>query len=62
MFNWGSTISHGGLSGDIPGIGQGVSRLANAVVRDLFVADVDRHYQSLLQHDEKELAPTRYLA
>ena len=60
LFNWGSTVSHGGLSGDIPGIGQGVNRLANALVRDLFVADADRHYEALLRHEELELAPTRF--
>jgi cation diffusion facilitator CzcD-associated flavoprotein CzcO len=60
LFNWGSTISHGGLSGDIPGVAQGVNRLANALVRDLFVADASRHYEALLRHDELELAPTRF--
>lgn len=60
LFNWGSTMSHGALAGDIPGLGVGASRLAAAIVSDLFVADADRHFDALLAYDEPELAPTRY--
>jgi cation diffusion facilitator CzcD-associated flavoprotein CzcO len=60
VFNWGCTMSHGPLAGDIPGLGIGAARLADAIVRDLFVADADRHFEALLAHEEPELAPTRY--
>lgn len=60
VFNWGSTMSHGALAGDIPGIAIGANRLAEAIVRDLFVADADRHYAALLAHNEDELKQTRY--
>ncbi len=60
VFNWGCTMSHGPLAGDIPGLGIGATRLAHAIVRDLFVADADRHFEALVAHEEPELAPTRY--
>ncbi|HJQ56645.1 MAG TPA: NAD(P)/FAD-dependent oxidoreductase [Vineibacter sp.] len=60
VFNWGCTMSHGPLAGDIPGLGVGAERLADAIVRGLFVSDADRHFDALLAHDEPELAPTRY--
>ena len=60
LFNWGCTMSHGALAGDIPGLAIGANRLADAIVRDLFVADADRHFKALVAHDEDELAQTRY--
>ena len=60
VFNWGSTMSHGALAGDIPGIQIGANRLAQGIARDLFAADADRHYARLLAHNEDELKPTKY--
>ena len=41
----------------------GANRLAEAIVRDLFVADADRHFEVLLAHEEEELKPTgQYVA
>jgi cation diffusion facilitator CzcD-associated flavoprotein CzcO len=60
LFNWGSTMSHGALAGDIPGLNIGASRLAHAIARDLFVADADAHWQRLLAHEEPELLPTKW--
>jgi len=60
VFNWGCTMSHGPLAGDVPGLAIGATRLAQAIVRDLFVTDADRHFEALLAHEEPELAPTRY--
>ena len=60
IYNWGSTMSHGALAGDIPGIAIGAYRLTQAIARDLFVADADRHMAALLAHNEDELRPTRY--
>ncbi len=59
VFNWGCTMSHGALAGDIPGLAIGADRLAEGIVRDLFVADADRHFDALLAHEEEELKPTR---
>ncbi|MEH3144099.1 MAG: NAD(P)/FAD-dependent oxidoreductase [Methylobacterium frigidaeris] len=60
VFNWGVTLSHGALAGDIPGLGIGATRLAQAVVRDLFVSDAARHAERMRAHEDDELAPTPY--
>jgi cation diffusion facilitator CzcD-associated flavoprotein CzcO len=60
LFNWGSTMSHGALAGDIPGLEIGARRLAQGIARDLFLEDADWHWQRLLAHNEDELKPTRY--
>jgi cation diffusion facilitator CzcD-associated flavoprotein CzcO len=60
LFNWGSTMSHGALAGDIPGLGVGASRLAQSVARDLFVADADVHLERLHTLEEPELLPTKW--
>jgi cation diffusion facilitator CzcD-associated flavoprotein CzcO len=60
VFNWGATMSHGALAGDIPGIEIGAQRLVHGIARDLFVEDADRHWERLLAHNEDEMKPTRY--
>lgn len=60
VFNWGSTMSHGALAGDIPGLETGARRLASGIVRDLFLEDADRHWERVQLHNEDELKPTRY--
>ncbi len=60
VFNWGCTMSHGALAGDIPGLEIGARRLALGIVRDLFVADADAHWERLLAHNEDELKPTSF--
>ena len=60
LFNWGSTMSHGALAGDIPGMAIGAARLAHAIARDLFVADADRHWERLQAHEEPELLATKW--
>lgn len=60
VFNWGATISHGALAGDIPGLGTGAGRLARGIARGLFIADMDRHFAAMQAFDEYELKPTRY--
>jgi cation diffusion facilitator CzcD-associated flavoprotein CzcO len=60
LFNWGATMSHGALAGDIPGLAIGAKRLAHAIARDLFVEDADRHWARLLAHEEPELIGTRW--
>jgi cation diffusion facilitator CzcD-associated flavoprotein CzcO len=60
VFNWGTTMSHGALAGDIPGLEIGARRLAAGIVRDLFLEDADRHWKRVQVHNEDELKPTRY--
>jgi cation diffusion facilitator CzcD-associated flavoprotein CzcO len=60
VFNWGSTMSHGALAGDIPGLEIGARRLATGIVRDLFLEDAERHWERVQVHNEDELKPTRY--
>ncbi|MBL8382172.1 MAG: NAD(P)/FAD-dependent oxidoreductase [Burkholderiales bacterium] len=60
MFNWGAAMSHGQIAGDIPGLAIGVTRLVQAIARDLFVADEAAFHRMLLAHAEPELKPTRY--
>lgn len=60
LFNWGATMSHGALAGDIPGLSIGATRLAQALARDLFVEDADRHWERLQAHEEPELIATRW--
>jgi len=60
IFNHGSTLSHGALGGDIPGIEIGAARLAQGIARDLFLEDADLHWQRLQAHNEDEMKPTRY--
>lgn len=60
VFNHGSTMSHGALGGDIPGVDIGATRLAQGIARDLFLEDADLHWQRLQAHNEDEMKPTRY--
>lgn len=60
LFNHGSTMSHGALAGDIPGLESGARRLAAGIARDLFLEDADRHWERVQAHNEDELKPTRY--
>lgn len=60
LFNYGCTMSHGELAGDIPGVAEGAQRLARAVSRDLFVENVEEHYEHLRALEEPELEPTRF--
>jgi cation diffusion facilitator CzcD-associated flavoprotein CzcO len=60
LFNWGSTMSHGALAGDIPGLAIGANRLAEAIAKDLFVQDADAHWARLQAHEEPELLATKW--
>ena len=54
-FNFPATLSHGKLTGDIPAISEGADRLARGIVRELFVADRERHFADLKAFDTPEL-------
>jgi cation diffusion facilitator CzcD-associated flavoprotein CzcO len=60
LFNWGSTMSHGALAGDIPGLQIGATRLAQGIAKDLFLEDADAHWARLQAHEEPELLNTRW--
>lgn len=54
-FNFPATLSHGKLTGDIPAISEGADRLARGIVRALFVADRQQHFENLQAFDTPEL-------
>ena len=60
VFNWGATMSHGALAGDIPGLGTGATRLARGIARALFVMDRAQHLAAMQAFDEHELHSTPY--
>lgn len=60
LFNYGCTMSHGALAGDIPGVAAGAQRLAQAISRDLYLENAEDHFERLLAHEESELEPTRF--
>jgi cation diffusion facilitator CzcD-associated flavoprotein CzcO len=59
-FNFGATMSHGLLSGDIPALAIGAQRLAEAIVADLFAADAEAYFADLRATPEEELAGTPF--
>jgi cation diffusion facilitator CzcD-associated flavoprotein CzcO len=61
MFNVGATMSHAALAGDIPGLQIGTIRLVGAILGGLFAANLPALEARLRAHDERELAPTRFL-
>lgn len=54
-FNFAAALSHGNVSGDIPAVSEGASRLARAIARDFFLADANKHWQALQDYWEPEL-------
>ena len=60
VFNWGVTMSHGALAGDIPGLSIGATRLANAIATGLFVADADEFFARMQLAEDEELKPTDF--
>ncbi|TDR89864.1 NAD(P)-binding domain-containing protein [Enterovirga rhinocerotis] len=60
VFNWANTMSQAALAGDIPGLGIGATRLAQALVRDLFAEDAPAFRERMLAAEDDELVPTAY--
>lgn len=54
-FNYGATLSLGKVSGDIPAVSEGAGFLARAVASELYVEDVERHWQTLVDYAKPEL-------
>ncbi|MFT5174549.1 MAG: cation diffusion facilitator CzcD-associated flavoprotein CzcO [Gammaproteobacteria bacterium] len=54
-FNFAAAPSHGNVSGDIPAVSEGAERLANGIVRHIFVQDAAQSWQALQDFNEAEL-------
>lgn len=59
-FNYAATLSHGLLSGDIPGISVGAQRLARGIASGLFAAEWTGHHSNLRNYNTKELDENKY--
>lgn len=60
LFNYGATLSHWALTGDVPGLATGATRLAQAIAQDLLSTDIEQHHANMLAYEEPELKPTPY--
>ncbi|WP_083897088.1 NAD(P)-binding domain-containing protein [Azospirillum sp. B506] len=54
-FNYAAVLSHGKVTGDIPGISAGAERLADSITSALFTEDYDHHWQRLIGFETPEL-------
>lgn len=54
-FNYGSSISLGKVSGDIPAISEGALWLARGIAASLFIRDIDHHWEALQAYEKPEL-------
>ena len=52
--DFGATMSFGPSGSSINAMKFAVPRVVNAITRDLFLADIDQHYQTLLRYDTPE--------
>lgn len=54
-FNYAAVLSHGRVTGDIPGISVGAERLAAGIAGAFFAEDYDHHWQRLQDFETPEL-------
>lgn len=54
-FAYPAVLSHGTITGDIPAISDGARKLAQSIVSQLFVSDIEAHYQGLMAYDDPEV-------
>ncbi len=54
-FNYGATLSLGKVSGDIPAVSDGAQFLAQSLAAGFYRADIERHWQNLLDYAKPEL-------
>jgi cation diffusion facilitator CzcD-associated flavoprotein CzcO len=59
-FNFAATLSHGQISGDIPGVSIGAERLANGVAGALLAEDYERIWQRMIGWSNPELRGDEY--
>ena len=60
LMNYGAHVSHGDIASDIPGVAVAGERVAEAVLRSLFVEDFSAIRQALVEYDEPELLGTPF--
>ena len=48
-------MTHGNVSGDIPAAGEGAERLAQGLAADLFRANIEQHFQAMVDFEDPEL-------
>lgn len=60
LVNYGAHLSHGGIASDIPGVMVAGERVAEAVLRALFLAEFPAIRQALVEYDEPELIGTPF--
>ena len=54
-FNYAANLSLGKISGDIPAVSDGASRLAQGIAAAFYKADIARHWEQLLAYSKPEL-------
>ena len=59
-FNFGAALSQGLISGDVPGMQLGATRVAARISEDLFVGSIERIKDALQAAEEPELAGTEW--
>lgn len=61
-FSYPAALSFGAVSGDIPAISEGAKRLAQALIGQLFVEDVELHFEAMRNYAEPELFGDEWVA
>ncbi|SEI20453.1 SidA/IucD/PvdA family monooxygenase [Pseudomonas asplenii] len=61
-FSYPAALSFGAVSGDIPAISEGARRLAQALIGELFNADIEQHYAAMRDYAEPELLGDEWVA
>lgn len=61
-FNYGSTVSLGKVSGDIPAVSEGGVWLARTLAASLYNEDIETHWQALQAYDTPELTGDEWIA
>lgn len=54
-FNFGSKMSLGNISGDIPAVSEGAAWLAREMAARFYAEDIEKHWQGLVNYDTPEL-------
>ena len=60
LVNYGAHLSHGGIASDIPGVMVAGERVADAILRAIFVQEFPTIRQALVEYDEPELLGTPF--
>lgn len=54
-FTYAAAMTHGNVSGDIPAVSEGAERLAQGMAGDFFRANLQQHWQAMLDFEDPEL-------